>query len=74
MEEKKGFLRRHKILTLIIILLIAGETFQFSSRVWIVVIYTAVYAAVAVPYLIVHYRKKRAESDTAEYKSKFKGK
>ena len=80
LRTKKSIIARviiHYLLilaTIIVILIIAGDTFQFSSDLWIVGIITLVYAIIAVPSVIVYMRKAKAEEDSKEYKKAFSGK
>ena len=57
--------------SLIVVFLIAKDAFSFSSAVIIISVFTAVYAAVAIPCLIVYFKKKKAAEEKEEYKSRY---
>ena len=60
--------------SLIVVFLIVGDAFSFSSVAIILGIFTGVYALIAIPSIIVYNKKKAAAEDKKEYKSRFSGK
>ncbi|MBQ7499678.1 MAG: DUF3021 family protein [Clostridia bacterium] len=61
------------IASLIVVFLITGA-FSMSSVLIILGVFTAIYAAVAIPCVIVYNKKKATVEDKKEYKSRFSGK
>lgn len=62
------------LVSLLILFAMAGSAFSASSVVYILIIFTVLYLIVAVPTLLVLYRRKAKENEAKEYKSSFSGK
>ena len=60
--------------SLLILFGMAGSAFSPSSVTLILAFFTVIYLVIAVPTLIVLYKKKARENETKEYKSSFSGK
>lgn len=60
--------------SMLILFAMAGSSFSPSSVVVILGILTLIYALIAIPVLIILYRKKSKENESKEYKSTFSGK
>lgn len=60
--------------SLLILFTIAGSAFSPSSVILILSFFTVVYFVIAVPVLIVLYKRKAKENEAKEYKSSFSGK
>ncbi len=60
--------------SLLVLFGMAGSAFSPDSVVYILIFFTILYLIVAIPTLVVLYRKKSKENETKEYKSSFSGK